>query len=591
MNAAEKLAALRARMAALQLQALLVPMSDQYQNEYAPAPARRLEWLTGFTGSAGFVIVLAEQAAFFTDSRYTLQAQAQLPAELYTLHDTADKAPRDWLAATLPAESRIGYDPWLHSATALEQWRTALPKAEFVALADNPVDALWEDRPAPTLAPVVPHDVIYAGESSADKRQKLAEGLQKQQAQAVILTDPASTAWLLNIRGGDVPHTPLPLSFTILRADGTADWFVDSRKAKPELTAHLGNAVRVWAEADFIPALQTLGAAQAKVQIDPALTSAAIVTALEAAGAMLIRADDPCALPRACKNAVEQEGARAAHRRDAVALAAFFAWLSAQPPGTVTELQAEAELEARRKQQALFVEPSFATIAGSGPHGAIVHYRATAATDRALQSGELFLLDSGGQYRDGTTDVTRTVAIGTPAPAMREHYTRVVKGHIALASIRFPAGTAGADLDVLARQHLWAAGLDYGHGTGHGVGSFLSVHEGPQGISRRSKQALLPGMVLSNEPGLYRAGEYGIRFENLMLVTAAENLPGGTIPMLGFETLTLAPLDRNLLQLDLLTAPEREWINAYHQRIRAALDEQVDAVTAQWLQAATATLG
>lgn len=590
MTAAEKLAALRARMAALQLQALLMPMSDQYQNEYTPAPARRLEWLTGFTGSAGFVIVLPEQAAFFTDSRYTLQAQEQLPAELYALFDTADRTPRDWLAAIMSEAGRIGYDPWLHSCSALEQWRTALSKADFVALADNPVDALWADRPAPMLTAVVLHDLMYAGESSANKRQKLAEGLQKQQAQAVILTDPASTAWLLNIRGGDVPHTPLPLSFTILRADGTADWFVDSRKAKPELTAHLDNSVRVWAETAFIPALQELGAAQAKVQIDPALTAAAIVTALEAAGATLIRAEDPCALPRACKNAVEQEGARAAHRRDAVALAAFFAWLNAQLPGTVSELQAEAELEARRRQQALFVEPSFATIAGSGAHGAIVHYRATPTTDRLLQDGELFLLDSGGQYRDGTTDVTRTVAIGTPTSAMREHYTRVVKGHIALAAIRFPAGTTGADLDVLARQFLWAAGLDYGHGTGHGVGSFLSVHEGPQGISRRSKQALLPGMVLSNEPGLYRAGEYGIRFENLMLVTAAENLPDGKIPMLGFETLTLVPLDRNLLQQDLLTAPERDWINTYHHRIRAALDGQVDAATRKWLAAVTAPL-
>lgn len=566
---AERLAALRAALAAQQLDGFILPMADAYLNEYLPPSEQRIAFLTGFTGSAAVVVVLADKAVFFTDSRYTLQAQQQVPTALYNILDMAHKLPRDWLAVEMPSGARLGYDPWLHAAEAIRRLTKTAASLALVPLAANPIDALWHERPEPPCVPISPHGLEFAGRASADKRAALAADLAKKQIQAQVLTDPASIAWLLNVRGGDVPHSPLPLSFALLKADASVDWFVDGRKINAELCAALGTDVRPRPPEEFLPALKQLGQENAAVQLDPALCSSAIMTVLTAAGAKIIEADDPCILPRACKNPVEQAGTIAAHRRDAGALAAFFAWLAEQPAGSVTELQAEARLEQERAKQNLFAGASFATIAGSGAHGAIVHYRATAATDRALQAGELFLLDSGGQYRDGTTDVTRTVAIGTPTAEMRANYTRVVKGHIALTSLRFPPGTTGAEIDVLARQYLWAAGLDYGHGTGHGVGSYLNVHEGPQGISRRANAALLPGMIVSNEPGYYRAGHYGIRFENLMLVTEPSVPEGGELPMLGFTVLTLAPLDRSLLAMTMLTEPERAWIDAYHARIRA----------------------
>jgi Xaa-Pro aminopeptidase len=587
---AEKLAALRQEMTQQNLAGFIVPMADEYQNEYVPPSARRIEYLTGFTGSAGVVVVLQDQAAFFTDSRYTLQAAAQVPAALYTLFDSAEKTPRDWLAAILPSGARFGYDAWLHAVAGVERLREALPAITLVPVIKNPLDAIWLNRPLPPAPPIVLHGVDYAGQESSSKRNKIAMELARKNIAALIISDPTSIAWLLNVRGSDVPHTPLPLSFAIMRADATVDWFVDPRKTTPALLAGLGQDIHVHAPDDFIPMLQQWGQQKSSVQLDPNLCSAAIADCLIAAGAVLVRADDPCALPRACKNTTEQNGMRDAHQRDAVALVQFFSWLAAQPAGTVSELQAEAELEACRQRQPLYCEPSFATIAGSGAHGAIVHYRATQESNRVAQAGELFLIDSGGQYRDGTTDVTRTVAIGTPTAHMREHYTRVVKGHIALAAIRFPVGTSGAELDILARQFLWQVGLDYGHGTGHGVGCYLSVHEGPQGISRRSRVVLQTGMVLSNEPGFYLAGQYGIRFENLMLVTEAAIPSGGTIPMLGFETLTLVPLERSLLQLDLLTASEIAWINAYHARVCSVVADQLNASEQAWLFAQTAPL-
>lgn len=586
---AERLAALRAALTAQQLDGFILPMADAYLNEYLPPAEQRIAFLTGFTGSAAVVVVLAEKAGFFTDSRYTLQAQQQVPVEHYAIIDTANTLPRDWLAAEMPTGARLGYDPWLHAADGIRRLAKTAPNLTLVPLATNPIDALWTERPAPPCAPISLHGLEFAGRASADKRAALAADLAKQQVQALVLTDPAAIAWLLNVRGGDVPHSPLPLSFALLNADASVDWFVDARKINAELGAALGATVRPRPPEEFLPTLQQLGQAQAVVQLDPSACASAIVTVLSAAGAKLAEADDPCILPRACKNPVEQAGTIAAHRRDATALAAFFAWLAAQPIGSVTELQAEAKLEQERAKQNLFAGASFATIAGSGAHGAIVHYRATAATDRTLQAGELFLLDSGGQYHDGTTDVTRTIAIGTPNPEMRANYTRVVKGHIALATLRFPPKTTGAEIDVLARQYLWAAGLDYGHGTGHGVGSYLNVHEGPQGISRRANAVLLPGMIVSNEPGYYRAGHYGIRFENLMLVNEPSVPEGGELPMLGFTVLTLAPLDRALLDGTLLTAPERAWIDAYHARIRAEVTGLSPAAQG-WLWAATEPL-
>lgn len=586
---AERLAALRAALVAQQLDGFILPMADAYLNEYLPPAEQRIAFLTGFTGSAAVVVVLADRAVFFTDSRYTLQAQQQVPIEHYAIIDTANRLPRDWLAAEMPVGARLGYDPWLHAADGIRRLAKTAPNLTLVPLATNPIDALWTERPAPPCAPISLHGLEFAGRESADKRAALAADLAKRQVQTLVLTDPASIAWLLNVRGGDVPHSPLPLSFALLQADGTVDWFVEARKINAELGAALGAAVRPRPPEEFLSVLRQLGQVGAVVQLDPNLCASAIVTVLREAGAKLVEADDPCILPRACKNPVEQAGSIAAHRRDAVALATFFAWLAEQPVGSVTELQAEARLEQERAKQNLFAGASFATIAGSGAHGAIVHYRATAATDRTLQAGELFLLDSGGQYRDGTTDVTRTIAIGTPSAEMRANYTRVVKGHIALATLRFPPNTTGAEIDVLARQYLWVAGLDYGHGTGHGVGSYLNVHEGPQGISRRANAMLLPGMIVSNEPGYYRAGHYGIRFENLMLVTEPSVPEGGELPMLGFTVLTLAPLDRVLLDGTMLTPPERAWIDAYHARIRTEVTG-LSPDAQRWLWAATQPL-
>jgi Xaa-Pro aminopeptidase len=588
-----RLAALRTIMAQEKLDGFIVPMADEFQNEYVPASARRVEYICGFTGSAAQVIILRDRSVFFTDSRYTLQAQNEVPAA-FTRYDTAEKAPPDWLTENMQKGQRLGYDPWLQALQSVERLQKAAAKigVELVAVERNPLDATWSDRPAVPVAPVTPHGEEFSGKSSATKRQETSQKLRSQYCAAVVLSDPSSTAWLLNIRGGDVPHTPLPLSFSILYDDATVDWFVDPRKLTPELVAHLGVEVRVHPATAFADALTRLGGQQAQVSLDPQLCAAWIAQQLTLSGAKLLPGDDPCALPRACKNAVEQAGTRAAHRRDGAALARFFAWLAQQPPGSVGELQAEQVLESCRTDQNLYRDSSFTTIAGSGAHGAIVHYRATTATDRKLQAGELFLLDSGGQYLDGTTDVTRTVAIGTPTAEMRDRYTRVVKGHIALASARFPVGTTGAELDVLARQFLWAVGLDYGHGTGHGVGSYLGVHEGPQSISRRARGsvALQPGMILSNEPGYYKPGSYGIRFENLMLVTEPQATEGGALPMLGFDVLTLSPLDRTLLEYALLTRPEIAWINAYHARVREEIYPQIMDTTQEWLSQATSPL-
>lgn len=588
-----RLVALRARMAQDQLDGFIVPMADEFQNEYVPASARRVEYICGFTGSAAHVIILRDRAAFFTDSRYTLQAQNEV-ADAFVRYDTAEKLPPDWLTENMQKGQRLGYDPWLHAVQSVERLQKAAAKigVELVAVGHNPLDASWPDRPAVPVAPVIPHGEEFSGKNNAAKRQEISQKLRGQNCAAVILSDPSSTAWLLNIRGGDVPHTPLPLSFSILYDDATVDWFVDQRKLTPELAAHLGTEVRVHSAEAFAAALNRLGIQQAQVSLDPQLCAAWIAQQLTTSGAKLAPGDDPCALPRACKNGVEQAGTRAAHRRDGVALARFFAWLAEQPLGSVGELQAEQVLESCRAEQNLYRDSSFTTIAGSGPHGAIVHYRARTATDRKLQAGELFLLDSGGQYLDGTTDVTRTVAVGTPTAEMRDRYTRVVKGHIALASARFPVGTTGAELDVLARQFLWAVGLDYGHGTGHGVGSYLGVHEGPQSISRRARGsvALQPGMILSNEPGYYKPGAYGIRFENLMLVTAPQTPEGGEHAMLGFEVLTLAPLDRTLLQHDLLTQAEITWIDGYHTRVREEVTGVMAGVVRTWLIQATAPL-
>ncbi len=588
----QNLAALRRLMADQAIDAVLIPRGDEHLGEYVPPSAERLAWLTGFTGSAGIAVVLADRAALFVDGRYTLQAGQQAPAGLYEIHHLIREPFGTWLAATLRRGARVAYDPWLHAAAAIDALKAELTAAgvETVAMTSNPVDAIWADRPAPPLAPVVPHPLAYAGKSSADKRAEIGEKLNKIGAGAAVLTQPDSIAWLLNIRGGDVPNAPLPLSFAIAASDGHVELFADERKIGAETRAHLGNTVTIRPPGQFGSALDRLKDMGKPARLDPHNTPAWVVDRLKAAGVAIAAGTDPCQLPKAIKNPTEQDGARAAHRRDGVALVKFFAWLDRamriDPP---TEISAADRLAAFRAEQDLAKGPSFDTISGAADHGAIVHYRAMPESDRRLAAGMMYLLDSGGQYLDGTTDVTRTMALGQPSPAMRRHFTLVLKGHIALARARFPEGTSGAQLDVLARGPLWDAGLDFDHGTGHGVGSYLSVHEGPQRIAKTGTHPLEPGMIVSNEPGYYKTGEYGIRIENLVLVKQA-NLPAAERAMLEFETLTLAPIDRNLIDVAMLNKAERDWVDRYHARVYEALADKLDEAERGWLAEAAGPL-
>lgn len=584
-----RLAALRARFDAIGVDGLLVPRADAFLGEYVPASAERLAWLTGFTGSAGLALVLKDRAFLFIDGRYTTQARQEVDAGLWEFRHLIDQPPASVLKAEAPA-ARIGYDPWLHPESALD--RLAQSGVTLVPLAANPLDAIWADRPAPPAAPAIPHPIAFAGEEAAAKRAQAAASLRAAGQGAAVLADAHSVAWLLNIRGSDLAHTPLALAVAILDATGAVDLFLDPARADAPLRAHLGNAVALHPPGSLRDHLA--GLAGRRVRLDPDVTPAWFGQALRDAGATPEAGEDPCRLPRARKNAVEQDGARAAHRRDAVALARFLAWFqAAAPQGGLTEMSAAARLLALRAEGAHFVAESFPAISGAGEHGAIIHYRATPATDRAIRPDEAYLIDSGAQYRDGTTDVTRTLwtGPGDPPAELCERYTRVLQGHLALSALRFPEGIAGPHLDALARRPLWLAGLDYDHGTGHGVGSFLSVHEGPAGISRAAKPVpLAPGMVLSNEPGFYLPGAYGIRIENLLLVQPAPSLTGQVKPFLRFETLTLAPYDRRLLALPLLAPAERAQVDAYHARVLAEIGPLLDNGDRAWLAAACAPL-
>jgi Xaa-Pro aminopeptidase len=589
----ERLASLRREIETASLDGFIVPRTDDYQSEYIPPCAERVAFLSGFTGSAATIVVLKDKAAFFTDGRYTLQAVRQVSQDSYALFDIQNKTPLAWLEENAQKGAKIAYDPWLHSAETVGRLKRALAKAEAeaVPVARNLVDIIWEDKPPLPLAPVYPHELAYAGKSSAEKRREITEELKKNRLAAAVITDAASVAWLLNIRGGDVAHTPLPLSRAILNDDGTAEWFVDARKVTKELPAHLGGQVSVLPPDEFPVALARLARANKPILIDPANAPSWIVDYLNAAQGKIERGDDPCALPRAIKNAAELQGMRAAHERDGAALTNFLAWLDAYwEKDGITEREAESRLEIFRKENIRYRGSSFETISAAGENGSIVHYHTTEENNALLVSGQLYLIDSGGQYLDGTTDVTRTIALGEPSGEMRENFTRVLKGHHALASIRFPEGTTGADLDVLARQYLWDAGRDYGHGTGHGVGSYLGVHEGPQGISKRNKTALKPGMILTNEPGYYKEGAYGIRIENVMAVVEIAGIQNSEHKMFGFETLTLAPIDRRLIDVSLLTEEELAWLNAYHRRVRETLLPIVDIATREWLDAASAPI-
>ena len=604
MNTQEsRLDALRKELKSRSLDGFVVPISDEHMSEHVGAYAQRLQWLTGFGGSAGTAVILADEAAMFVDGRYTLQVRDQVDARHYGYESVPQTSVAKWLGEHAGEGAKIGYDPWLHG----KGWVAAVSKAltekgaELVAVEDNPIDTVWQDRPAPSAAAAVVHDEQHAGQASEAKRAAVSEWLAEKQLDAAVISALDSIAWLLNIRGSDVERTPVTLSFVIAHADGTAELFIGEDKVTPELRAHLGNAVRIAPREAFVPALGALGGK--KVAADPERSVQAIFSALEAAGAQVTELRDPTVLPKAQKNQAEQAGQRAAQARDAAAMVRFLHWLSIEAPkGGVDEIAAQERLHQFRRDTGELRDLSFDTISGAGPNGAVVHYRVSEETNRVLEPGSVYLVDSGGQYPDGTTDITRTLWIASldesasePPEEVKDRFTRVLKGHIALARACFPKGTLGSQLDPLARQHLWLAGVDYAHGTGHGVGSFLSVHEGPQRIAKPSggqagtEQELLPGMIVSDEPGYYRTGEYGIRIENLLLVEQRE-IAGAEGEFFGFEMLTHVPIDRRLVDCSLLARDEVSWWNDYHARVLEIVAPQIEGGALAWLKAQSAPL-
>lgn len=594
---AQRLSALRAELSAQGLAGFVVPLTDEHMSEYVGDYAQRLAWISGFGGSAGSAVVMAEKAAMFTDGRYTVQVRQQVPADLFAYEDVPKTSAAQWLGEQASAGQRIGHDPWLHTRAWAKSTAALLAArgAELVAVSRNPIDAVWTDRPAPSLLPLEVHDDQWAGRSHADKRADVAAWLAEKGADAVVIAALDSVAWLLNIRGRDVPRTPVALAFVIAHKDGSVDLFADPAKITPALRAHLGDAVRCQPRDGFEAALKEMTGQT--VVADPQSCVAAIFDALDAGGAKIVEARDPTVLPRAIKNETEIAGTIAAHVRDGAALSRFLAWFDAEAPkGGLDELSAAERLRQFRAETNSLEDLSFDTISAAGPNAALPHYRVSAETNLPIRNDSIYLVDSGGQYRDGTTDVTRTMVVGTPSPEMQDRFTRVLKGHIALARAIFPAGTKGVQLDALARQHLWSAGLDYNHGTGHGVGSYLSVHEGPQRIAAAwsaqpgGDEPLQPGMILSNEPGYYKQGDYGIRIENLVLVER-RSAPGAEREIMGFKELTLAPIDKRLVDVSLLTDEERTWWNDYHARVAAEIGPLLtDAAEQAWLAEACAPL-
>jgi Xaa-Pro aminopeptidase len=585
----DRLAALRAQLSATGLDGFVVPLTDEHMSEYVGGYAQRLAWLTGFGGSAGSAAVLATRAAIFTDGRYTIQVREQVSADEWDYVGVPEQSVAGWLAAHAPPGARIGYDPWLHTRADVAALRAALAPSgvTLVAVAENPVDAVWHDRPAPSPAELTVQPDALAGVASAAKRADVADWLAGEGADALVVPALDSIAWLFNVRGRDVARTPVALSYAIVHADGTADLFVASDKVGAAVREHLGNAVRLHDRHAFAGALG--GLAGKTVAIDPTLAVAAIFDGVETGGGTTLPRRDPTVVAKACKNPVEVAGHRAASLRDGAAVTRFLRWIADEAPrGGQTELSAAARLLAFREEGGTLRDLSFDTISATGPNGALPHYHVTEASNRAIERHQLYLIDSGGQYDDGTTDLTRVVPIGVPTPEMRDRYTRVLKGHIALATAVFPHGTTGAQLDALARGPLWQAGLDYAHGTGHGVGSFLSVHEGPARIAKPGypgtgpAEPLRAGMILSNEPGYYKTDAYGIRIENLLLVVTCTP-SGGDAEMLAFETLTLAPLDRDLIDAALLTEAEAAWIDGYHARVARELAPVLPDADRAWL--------
>jgi Xaa-Pro aminopeptidase len=593
---ADRLSALREQLKRDQLDGFVVPLTDEHMSEYVGSYAQRLQWLTGFEGSAGSAVVLPEEAAIFVDGRYTLQVRSQVSATEWSYQSVPETSITEWLKEHAPKSARIGYDPWLHTSEWVKRARETLKSrgAELVPVGHNPIDQIWNDRPHASTAKLVVQSEQHAGKSAAEKRTDIGDWLATHKADAAVLSALDSIAWAFNIRGQDVSRTPVALAYALVHADGTADLFVASEKMGPEVQQHLGNGVRIHERSAFELALADLEGKT--VVVDPERAVAAIFDALERAGAKVLTLRDPTVLPRALKNPAEIAGHKVAQIRDGGAIARFLHWVDQESPGgQVDELTASDKLEGLRRQSPELRDLSFDSISGAGPNGAIVHYRSSEKTNRKLEPGTLYLIDSGGQYVDGTTDITRTVPIGDPTQEMRDRFTRVLKGHIGLATAVFPAGTRGSQLDSFARRPLWEAGLDYAHGTGHGVGSFLSVHEGPQRIAPAGSaqsggdEPLQPGMILSNEPGYYKTGEYGIRIENLVLVVE-RTVEGAEKAMLGFETLTFAPIDRRLIVRDLLSPQELAWLNAYHAEVVEKIGPLLEGEGRSWLEQACAPL-
>ena len=593
-----RLDGLRKELARRGLDGFVIPISDEHMSEYVGSYAQRLNWLTGFGGSAGSAAVLQDRAAMFTDGRYTVQVREQVSGALYDYEDVPATSPAKWIAEHAPEGAKIGYDAWLHGIGWAEEAEAAFARKgiELLPVDGNPIDAIWDDRPQASLAAAVPHGDEHAGRSSADKRSEVADWLKQEGYDATVVSALDSVAWLLNMRGSDVDNTPVALSYVLAHADGTADLFIAPDKVTPELTQHLGNAVTVRDRAEFVPALEALEGK--RVAVDPNHAVAGIFHALEQGGASVVRTDDPTVLPKAIKNPAEQQGHRDAQSRDGAAVARFLRWLGIEAPkGGVDELAAAAKLREFREAGGLLKDASFDTISAAAGHAALPHYKVDEDSNIPIPPSSIYLVDSGGQYLDGTTDITRTVWIGPgePSAEMVERNTRVLKGHIQLDMQKFPDRTTGGALDALARMHLWNGGVDYGHGTGHGVGSFLSVHEGPQRISKPggavpgTETPLREGMILSNEPGYYKPGEYGIRIENLVLVVDA-GLADSEGKYLGFETLTMVPLDRTLVDPALLSEAEIGWWNDYHTAVYATLAPQLEGDDLAWLEEQCAPL-
>ncbi|HXZ22920.1 MAG TPA: aminopeptidase P family protein [Pseudolabrys sp.] len=590
-HSAARVAALRAELERRGLEGFVVPRADRQQNEYLPASEERLAWLTGFTGSAGVAVVLRQAAALFVDGRYSVQANTQIDGTVFSIEHLVEHPPEQWLEQNLKKGDTIGYDPWLHTTEQAEKLRKACAAAgaELVAVDTNPIDKLWNDRPAPPTGPVSLRQLKLAGESAPDKLKRVRAEIAKQRSDALLVSDPQNVAWVFNIRGADVAHTPLALAFALVPRDGRPTLYVDAAK----LSNNVRHALEEFTDVrtpDDLP--RDLGNLKDKVvRIDQSSAADAFTRLLTEHGDRPQRGADPISLMKATKNHAEIVGSRAAHKRDGVAITRFLSWFDREAPlGKLTEIDTVAALESFRRDTGALKDISFSTIAGAGPNGAIVHYRVTRASNRRIGKDELFLIDSGAQYEDGTTDITRTIVVGHPSEEMRDRFTRVLKGHIAIATAIFPENITGAQLDPLARTALWQAGLDFDHGTGHGVGSYLSVHEGPARISKLGTVALRRGMILSNEPGYYKTAAYGIRIENLVLVIAAPEPIGAEKPLNAFETLTLAPIDRRLIDTRMLSRKERSWLDSYHERVHDVLAPLVDPSTRSWLTAATKPL-